>query len=101
MLNSDVTIETRTGVVLSSEPIASFWASLGGINEAFDPRVLFDRDASRWIISSGANAASATAYILVGVSQTNDPTLGWNLYKVNVDANGAGLGGLSDARLQR
>ncbi|MGA9725041.1 MAG: hypothetical protein WBQ86_21475, partial [Candidatus Binatus sp.] len=89
VLNSNVTIETRTGVVLSSVPIASFWSSLGGINEAFDPRVLFDRYANRWIISAGANAASATAYILVGVSQTNDPTAGWNLYKVPVDAGGA------------
>ncbi|MGC2275358.1 MAG: hypothetical protein WA571_05040 [Candidatus Binatus sp.] len=89
VLNSNVTIETRTGVVVSSEPIASFWASLGGINEAFDPRVLFDRDAGRWIISAGANAASATAYVLIGVSQTNDPTGAWNLYKVSVDANGA------------
>lgn len=90
VLNSNVTIETRSGVILSSVRIASFWASLGGINEAFDPRVLFDRDADRWIISAGANAASATAYILIGVSQTNDPTGAWNLYKVNVDANGGG-----------
>jgi len=89
VLNSNVTIETRTGVVLSSIPIASFWSSLGGINEAFDPRVLFDRNADRWIISAGANAASPTAYILIGVSQTNDPTGAWNLYKVSVDANGA------------
>ena len=90
VLNSNVTIETRTGVVLSSIPIASFWSSLGGINEAFDPRVLFDKYADRWIISAGANAASPTAYMLIGVSQTNDPTGAWNLYKVNVDANGAG-----------
>lgn len=89
VLNSNVMIETRTGVAVSSVPIASFWSSPGGVNEAFDPRVLFDRYANRWIISSGANAASATAYILVGVSQTSDPTGGWNLYKVNVDANGA------------
>ena len=89
VLNSNVTIETRTGVVLSSIPIASFWSSLGGISEAFDPRVLFDAYANRWIISAGANAASPTAYILIGVSQTNDPTGAWNLYKVNVDANGA------------
>ncbi len=89
VLNSNVTIETRTGVVLSSIPIASFWSSLGGINEAFDPRVLFDRYADRWIISAGANAASPTAYILIGVSQTNDPTGAWNLYKVSLDANGA------------
>jgi hypothetical protein len=88
VLNSTVTIETRKGVVVSSVPIATFWSSLGGINEAFDPRVLFDRFANRWIISSGANAASPTAYILIGVSQTSDPTQGWNLYKVSVDADG-------------
>jgi len=89
VLNSNVTIETRAGTVLSSIPIAAFWSSLGGINEAYDSRVLFDRDANRWIISSGANAASPNAYILLGVSQTNDPTGAWNLYKVNVDASGA------------
>jgi hypothetical protein len=89
VLNSNVTIETRTGAVLSSVPIASFWSSLGGINDAYDSRVLFDRDANRWIISSGSNAVSPTAYILIGVSQTNDPTLAWNLYKVPVDASGA------------
>ena len=87
-LNSNVTIESRTGTVLSSVPIASFWSSLGGINDAFDPRVLFDAYANRWIISSAANGDTATAYILVGVSQTSDPTAGWNLYKVRVDANG-------------
>jgi hypothetical protein len=88
VLNSNVTIETRTGTVLSSVPIASFWSSLGGINEAFDPRVLFDRYANRWIVSAAANAVSASSYILVGVSQTSDPTAGWNLYKVKVSANG-------------
>jgi hypothetical protein len=89
VLNSNVTIETRTGIVLSSIPIASFWSSLGGINEAFDPRVLFDAHSNRWIISAGANAAAPSAYVLIGVSQTNDPTGAWNLYKVKVDANGA------------
>jgi hypothetical protein len=89
VLNSNVTIQTRTGTVLSSVPIASFWSSLGGINEAFDPRVLFDRYANRWIVSAAANAVSASAYILVAVSQTNDPTAGWNLYKVKVSANGS------------
>jgi hypothetical protein len=89
VLNSSVTIETRAGIVLSSVPIASFWSSLGGINDAYDSRVLFDRDANRWIISSGSNAESPTAYILIGVSQTNDPTGAWNLYKVPVDASGA------------
>ena len=68
VLNSDVTIETRTGIVLSSVPIASpLGETFGGINDAFDPRVLFDRARQPLDhFSSGANAESATAYILVG-----------------------------------
>jgi hypothetical protein len=87
-LNSNVTIQTRTGSVLSSVSLAAFWSSLGGISETFDPRVLFDPYANRWIISSGANSESSSSYILVGVSQTSDPTGGWNLYKVAADLTG-------------
>ncbi len=89
-LNSSVTIQSRDGTTLSSVPIAGFWSSLGGIAQAFDPRVLFDASASRWIISAGANAATASSYILIGVSATSDPTAGWFLYKVKVSVAGDG-----------
>jgi len=87
-LNNNVTIESRTGAVLQSVPIAGFWSSLGNINEAFDPRVLYDAYANRWIFSAGANAATASSYILIGASATSDPTAGWFLYKVKVGASG-------------
>ncbi len=81
-LNNNVTIESRTGTILHTVSIAGFWSSLGNINEAFDPRVLYDPYAGRWIISSGANAAAPSASILIGVSATSDPTGLWYLYKV-------------------
>ena len=87
-LNDNVTIESRSGAILQTVSIAGFWSSLGNINEAFDPRVLYDPYANRWIMSSGANAATSSAYILIGVSQTSDPTGGWFLYKVKVGASG-------------
>ena len=87
-LNNNVTIESRTGAVLQSVSIAGFWSSLGNISEAFDPRVLYDPYANRWIISAGANAASPSSYILIGASATSDPTGGWFLYKVKVGASG-------------
>jgi len=87
-LNNNVTIESRNGTVLQSVPIAGFWSSLGNISEAFDPRVLFDPYANRWIVSSGANAVSPSSYILIGASATSDPTGGWYLYKVKVGASG-------------
>jgi hypothetical protein len=87
-LNNNVTIESRTGTILQTVSIAGFWSNLGNINEAFDPRVLYDPYANRWIISSGANAATPSSYILIGVSETSDPTGGWFLYKVKVGASG-------------
>jgi hypothetical protein len=87
-LNNNVTIESRAGTILQTVSIAGFWSSLGNINEAFDPRVLYDPYANRWIISSGANAATPSSYILIGVSETSDPTGGWFLYKVKVGASG-------------
>ncbi len=88
-LNDNVTIESRSGAILQTVSIAGFWSSLGNISEAFDPRVLYDAYANRWIMSSGANAATSSAYILIGASATSDPTGGWFLYKVPVSASGA------------
>ncbi|MDB5107199.1 MAG: hypothetical protein JWM69_140 [Candidatus Binatus sp.] len=87
-LNNNVTIQSRAGAVIRTVPIAGFWSSLGAISEAFDPRVLFDPYAGRWIMSSGADAGASSAAILIGVSQTSDPTAGWNLYQVKVDPAG-------------
>ena len=87
-LNNNVTIESRTGTILKTVSITGFWSSLGNINQAFDPRALYDPYANRWIISAAANAATASAYILIGVSATSDPTGGWYLYKIKVGASG-------------
>jgi len=89
-LNDNVTIESRSGTILQTVSIGGFWSSLGNINEAFDPRVLYDPYANRWIMSAGANAATSSAYILIGVSESSDPTGGWFLYKVKVGASGDG-----------
>jgi HYDIN/CFA65/VesB-like, Ig-like domain len=87
-INSGVYIQDRSGTVLSSTSLDTFWSSLGGVSFAFDPRIVYDPYNNRWIISSGANAESSSSLVLVGVSKTSDPTLGWYLYKVTTDATG-------------
>ncbi len=84
-LNSQVSIQNKLGVTISTVTLNSFWSSLGGISGTFDPKVLYDHFSDRWIIVSSANAESNTSSSLLGVSKTNDPTGGWNLYKVDVD----------------
>ena len=86
-LNSQVRIQNRTGVKFSTVDMNSFWASLGN-PDAFDPHVTYDPFNSRWIFSAVANSDSASAEVLVGVSETADPTGNWFLYKADVDPAG-------------
>lgn len=87
-LNTQVRMQTRTGATLSTVSTDAFWASLGSPS-TFDPRVLYDPFSNRWIFVIAADAEAASSALLVGVTQTNDPTGTWNLYRVDVDASDA------------
>lgn len=91
-LNGQVQIMSRTGSLAKSVTLLNFWSSVGGLSEVFDPRVLYDPYSDRWIASAGANPQSASAAILVGVSQTGDPAGAWNLYKVAADPTAVNWG---------
>lgn len=86
-INNGVFIFNRTGSVLSSVSLDAFWAATGA-TLTFDPHTLYDPYNGRWIMSSVANAYSASSCLLIGVSQTSDPTGNWNLYKVTADSGG-------------
>ncbi len=88
-LNTQVRIQNKSGVTLSTVSLNSFWSPVGGSPDAFDPRVTYDPYSNRWIISSGADSGLSSSSILVGVSQTSDPTGTWFLYKVDVDSGNA------------
>jgi Putative Ig domain len=90
-VNSQVAIQDRAGTTLSTVAITGFWSSLG-VPDAFDPRVIYDPYGQRWIFSAASGENSASAAILIGVSQGIDPTAGWNLYRVPVDPSGADWG---------
>ncbi len=84
-LNSRVVIQTRAGGAVSSVSLNSFWASLGAPS-TFDPKSLYDPFNNRYMFTTMANSRSATSAVLIAVSQTNDPTGTWNLYKVDADS---------------
>ncbi|HEX8650066.1 MAG TPA: carboxypeptidase regulatory-like domain-containing protein [Pyrinomonadaceae bacterium] len=84
-LNSEVRIQNRTGGIISTVSLDSFWSRLGSLN-TFDPKVLYDPFNNRWIFTACANPESAASALLIGVSQTSDPTANWKLYKIDVDS---------------
>jgi hypothetical protein len=85
-LNSQVVIQDRSGNVLSAITNWTFWSSLG-VTESFDAHVLYDPYGQRWIFSSAAGEKSSNGAVLIGVSQTSDPTAGWNIYRINLGSS--------------
>lgn len=88
-LNGRVRILRRDGQTISTVGLTQFWRSANSnftFNKgAFDPRVLYDHAANRWILTSCADSRTASSSILVGVSQTSDPTGNWNVYQIDAD----------------
>jgi hypothetical protein len=52
---------------------------------SFDPRVIYDRYAQRFILVTVTNADSAANQILLSVSKGQDPRNGWHHYRINSD----------------
>jgi len=90
-VNSQVVIQDRAGTTLSTVTLTGFWSSLR-VPDAFDPHIIYDPYGHRWIFSAASGESSANAAILIAVSQSSDPSAGWNLYKVTVDTTGADWG---------
>jgi hypothetical protein len=84
-LNSQVRIQDKAGATISTVLLDDFFSSLGGSPNMFDPKVLYDPFAQRWIITAPANSVSANSSLMIGVSATNDPTGIWTLYQFDVD----------------
>ncbi|MBI3850123.1 MAG: Ig-like domain-containing protein [Verrucomicrobia bacterium] len=83
-LNSQVRIQNRQGGVLSTVTLDFFWRSLGHA-EAFDPKLVYDQQANRWVFVALSDPFSGTSSLMLGVSQTSDPTGNWNLFDVDAD----------------
>lgn len=84
-LNTQVRIQDKNGVNISTVSLNSFWSPIGGLTSTYDPKVLYDHVANRWIVVSSAEPESSNSCTLLAVSKTSDPTQGWNMYKVDVD----------------
>jgi hypothetical protein len=88
-LNSNYVVQRKSdGKVLSKVTMDAFWAPLG-TRHPFDPRVLFDPYANRWLVSAGADPVLPTSEILYGISETADPQGSWHLYAIDADPENA------------
>ncbi len=91
-LNSEVRIQNRSGGIISTVSLQTFWSPVGpfgGPVGVFDPKVLYDPYNNRWMTTAVTDRDLATASLLIAVSQTSNPTGVWNFYRVDVDAGNA------------
>jgi hypothetical protein len=88
LVNAALEIYDKSGTsLLGPIDLESFYAALGGgcTIFAFDPNVLYDESADRYIIAADGNFDD----YCVAVSQTGDATGTYNLYSFPVDVGGA------------
>ena len=88
-LNSNYVIERKSdGATLSRVSMNAFWEPVGAHNP-FDPRVLYDPYADRWLASAADDPLLSSSLILYGISDTDDPLGSWHLYAIHSDETGA------------
>jgi hypothetical protein len=86
-VNNNYVIQNKTtGAEVSRVSMDTFWASTGA-TALFDPRIEYDPFNNRWLLSGVSNAAPATsgASIMVGISDTSDPSGTFHTYRFIVD----------------
>lgn len=84
-VNVALAIYDKTGnLLLGPTTLASFMAANPQCTILFDPNTLYDEEANRFLV--GADAGGS--HYCLAVSQTADPTAGWNIYAF---AAGTGL----------
>jgi hypothetical protein len=81
-LNTNVRFQHRNGDFIRTAGLSTFWASVGN-PDPFDPRCAYDPLSDRWITIACANRFQTNSALLVGVSQSNDPTGAWQLYRIS------------------
>lgn len=84
-LNGTVHIQNKnTGSLVSTVSLNSFFSGLYE-SYVFDPRVLYDTEANRYIIIGCTDAWSSSSSLVIAISQTDDPSGLWYRYSLKSD----------------
>jgi hypothetical protein len=82
VINSSIYMYDEVGTLLFFTSLAAFSDTLGIPDSKFDPKVLYDPRADKFVILFLAGFDPEHTNVIIGFSQTNDPLGAWNLYSV-------------------
>jgi len=83
VVNSNMRVYDDTLKTLYNKTLTSLFASIGTYTWISDPRIIYDPATDRFILICFSGNVSYESIILVGFTQTNDPTGNWNFYTLN------------------
>jgi len=83
-LNTQVRVQSRTGVNLLTQGLDNFWLGVNGGGGTFDPRVVYDHIANRWVTVACDDQTDGA--VLVGVSRSADPLGTWDKFRIPAGA---------------
>lgn len=88
-VNSRFTIWDKSGNQLASIDAESWYNSVLTGNGAFDPKILYDHFADRWImVYLQQNNANSTGHFLISVSDDSNPMGTWYSWALPANKNG-------------
>lgn len=82
VVNTNIRVYRENGSLLLFKTLSFFGSSLDTLNRTFDPRVIYDPIEDKFILLFLNGSNSSKTNLIIGFSQTNDPTGKWNLYKL-------------------
>jgi len=83
VINSHIAMKDIEGNWIGAATLNNFFSDLNIDIFKFDPKVVFDPEANRFVMFCLSGSSSATNSILVAFSQSPDPTGDWNLYVID------------------
>lgn len=88
MLNAAVRIQTKEGGDLGTVTLETFFSPATDSDDLFDPRLVYDSLAGRWIATADAERMSPSSQVVFAISATSDPTGSWSFYSFIADPDG-------------
>lgn len=82
VVNSVTRYYDEDGNATGNATFTDLFSELNLVNFMFDPKVLYDPVADRFIMVVLAGSNSSTSNVILAFSETNDPTDGWHAYSV-------------------
>lgn len=81
VINTNILVyNTKTSTASPVKSLSAFTTPVNNRHQEFDPKVMYDPKADKFVLMCPVGFVDSTSKIIVGFSQTNDPNGNWNLY---------------------